>query len=192
MRPPAIDALRAQVEKDRRPSETRPIGAALRVAAVVSRLPGRGRAALHCMRSPGRQRHHRWCRQCPVHRRHRRAHERPRALVHHPAGYFAPAVAQAACRPIGLPGGRRPGQCLACMEERLRHGGLRAVVGEVAQLSMKASRRLMLTAEVTGTIGLALRLWRRQTDATDFGQPTATATLAGVGAALHANAGSRY
>lgn len=41
---------------------------------------------------------------------------------------------------------------------------------------MKASRHLMLAAEGTGTIGLALRRWRRQPDATDFGQPTAAAT----------------
>jgi protein ImuA len=35
---------------------------------------------------------------------------------------------------------------LACMEEGLRHGGLGAVVGEVAHLSMTASRRLQLAA----------------------------------------------
>ncbi|RUV47895.1 damage-inducible protein, partial [Mesorhizobium sp. M5C.F.Ca.IN.020.14.1.1] len=91
---------------------------------------------------------------------------------------FAPAVAQAglpADRVIYLEAGDQA-SVLACMEEGLRHGGLGAVVGEVAQLSMKASRRLMLAAEGTGTIGLALRRWRRQTDATDFGQPTAAAT----------------
>ena len=36
---------------------------------------------------------------------------------------------------------------LACIEEGLRHGGLGAVVGEVARLSMTASRRLQLAAE---------------------------------------------
>jgi len=65
---------------------------------------------------------------------------------------------------------------LACMEEALRHGGLGAVVGEVARLSMTASRRLQLAAEGTGSIGVALRRWRRQTEAVDFGQPTAAMT----------------
>ncbi|RUW86645.1 damage-inducible protein, partial [Mesorhizobium sp. M8A.F.Ca.ET.059.01.1.1] len=58
----------------------------------------------------------------------------------------------------------------------LRHGGLGAVVGEVARLDMTASRRLQLCAEESGTIGLALRRWRRQTEAADFGQPTAAST----------------
>lgn len=65
---------------------------------------------------------------------------------------------------------------LACMEEGLRHGGLGAVVGEVARLSMTASRRLHLAAEGTGVLGIALRRWRRQTETVDFGQPTAAMT----------------
>ena len=50
---------------------------------------------------------------------------------------------------------------LACFEEGLRHGGLGAVVAEVTRLSMTASRRLQLAAEGTGSIGVALRHWRR-------------------------------
>jgi hypothetical protein len=46
---------------------------------------------------------------------------------------------------------------LACFEEGLRHGGLGAVVAEVARLPMTASRRLHLAAEGSGTIGMALR-----------------------------------
>lgn len=65
---------------------------------------------------------------------------------------------------------------LACFEEGLRHGGLGAVVAELARLSMTASRRLQLAAETTGAIGIAIRRWRRQTEATDFGQPTAAVT----------------
>jgi protein ImuA len=65
---------------------------------------------------------------------------------------------------------------LACFEEGLRHRGLGAVVAEVARLSMTASRRLQLAAEGTGTIGIAIRRWRRQTEAADFGQPTAAVT----------------
>jgi len=58
----------------------------------------------------------------------------------------------------------------------LRHGSLGAVVAELAKLSMTASRRLQLAAEGSGVIGIAIRRWRRQMEATDFGQPTAAVT----------------
>ena len=91
---------------------------------------------------------------------------------------FAPALAQAGLnsdRVIYLEGGDEK-TILACFEEGLRHGGLGAVVAEVARLPMTASRRLQLAAEGSGTIGIALRRWRRQTEASDFGQPTAAIT----------------
>jgi protein ImuA len=91
---------------------------------------------------------------------------------------FAPGLAQAGLvsdRVIYVEAGDDK-TILACMEEGLRHGGLGAVVAEIARLSMTASRRLQLAAEGTGTIAIALRRWRRQTEATDFGQPTAAAT----------------
>lgn len=47
---------------------------------------------------------------------------------------------------------------LATAEEALRHGGLGGVVAECRRLSLKASRRLQLAAEKTGTVCLALRL----------------------------------
>jgi protein ImuA len=91
---------------------------------------------------------------------------------------FAPALSQAGLksdRVIYLEGGDDK-TVLACFEEGLRHGGLGAVVGEVARLNMPISRRLQLAAEGSGTIGIALRRWRRQTEASDFGQPTAATT----------------
>ncbi|MFC0202221.1 ImuA family protein [Paracoccus rhizosphaerae] len=94
------------------------------------------------------------------------------------ADLFAPGLEQA-----GLPPGRvihveagDDGSVLVSMEEGLRHGALAAVVGDVAHLSMTASRRLHLAAKGTGTMGIALRRWRRQADANDFGQPTAAMT----------------
>ncbi|MFJ1292648.1 ImuA family protein [Paracoccus yeei] len=94
------------------------------------------------------------------------------------ADLFAPGLEQA-----GLPPGRviyvEAGDdtaVLACMEEGLRHGGLAAVVADVAKLSMTASRRLHLAAKGSGTTGIALRRWRRQAEAADFGQPTAAMT----------------
>lgn len=180
MRPlPAIEALRAQIERieghRRRVQSVLPF----RVVEVDSRLPGGGlaRGALHeiagggngvvdgaaaalfsagiAARTKGRVL---WC------------------ITQ--ADIFAPAIAQAGLPPdrvIYLEAGDQA-SVLACMEEGLRHGGLGAVVGEVTQLTMTASRRLMLAAEGTGTVGLALRRWRRQTDSIDFGQPTAAAT----------------
>jgi protein ImuA len=65
---------------------------------------------------------------------------------------------------------------LDSFETALRHGGLAAVVGEVVRLPMTSSRRLQLAAESTGTMALCIRRWRRQTEATDFGNPTAAAT----------------
>lgn len=65
---------------------------------------------------------------------------------------------------------------LDCFEECLRQKGVGAVIGEVARLPMTASRRLQLAAESSGVLGIALRRWRRQSEATDFGHPTAAAT----------------
>jgi protein ImuA len=65
---------------------------------------------------------------------------------------------------------------LGCCEEALRHGGLTAVVAEVAKLSRTASQRLQMAAETTGSLAIALRRWKRQGDARDFGQPTASYT----------------
>lgn len=89
---------------------------------------------------------------------------------------FAPAIAQAGLAPdrvIYVEAGDEK-SVLACFEEGLRHGGLGAVVAEVARLSMTASRRLQLAAESSGAIGIAIRRWRRPTEAADFGQPTAS------------------
>lgn len=91
---------------------------------------------------------------------------------------FAPALAQVGLSPDRLvyfeAGDER--SVLATFEEGLRHGGLGAVVGEVSRLSMTASRRLQLCAEETGTLAIAVRRWRRQAEAADFGQPTAANT----------------
>ncbi len=91
---------------------------------------------------------------------------------------FAPALDQAGLDPdrvIYVEAGSET-TVLACFEEGLRHGGLAGVVAEVARLSMTASRRLQLAAESSGTIGIAVRRWRRATEAADFGQPTAAVT----------------
>lgn len=91
---------------------------------------------------------------------------------------FAPALAQAGLAPgrvIFVEAGDEK-SLLACFEEGLRHGGLSAVVAEVARLSMTASRRLHLAAEGSGALGIAVRRWRRPTEAADFGQPTASVT----------------
>ncbi|KQT22687.1 ImuA family protein [Roseiarcaceae bacterium H3SJ34-1] len=91
---------------------------------------------------------------------------------------FAPALAQAGLAPgrvVYVECGDEK-SLLAYFEEGLRHPGLGAVVAEVSRLSMTASRRLQLAAEASGTLGLAIRRWRRQTEAADFGMPTAATT----------------
>lgn len=91
---------------------------------------------------------------------------------------FFPALAQ-----VGLHADRvifvesdKEEDVLANMEEGLSFGGLGAVVGELVRLPMVGSRRLQLAAEKTGTMALAVRRWRRQSEANDFGQPTASTT----------------
>ncbi len=91
---------------------------------------------------------------------------------------FAPALSQAGLDPdrIIIVEAGDEASPLACCEEGLRHDGLGAVVGEIAKLSMTASRRLKLAAETSGTLALAIRRWKRDRDTFDFGQPTATTT----------------
>lgn len=70
---------------------------------------------------------------------------------------FAPAIAQAGLAPsrvIYVEAGDEK-TLLACFEDGLRHGGLGAVVAEVAKLSMTASRRLQLAAEGSGKAATA-------------------------------------
>jgi protein ImuA len=91
---------------------------------------------------------------------------------------FAPAMAQVGLshnRVIFVEAGDEK-DLLACFEDGLRDTGLGAAVAELAKLSMTASRRLQLAAEASGVIGIAIRRWRRQTEAADFGQPTAAVT----------------
>ncbi|RDJ04023.1 ImuA family protein [Rhizobium grahamii] len=91
---------------------------------------------------------------------------------------FFPALAQAGLHPnrVIFVEGDKEEDVLSSMEEALGYGGLGAVVGELVRLPMVSSRRLQLAAEKTGTMGIVVRRWRRQTEANDFGQPTASVT----------------
>lgn len=91
---------------------------------------------------------------------------------------FFPALAQAGLRAdrVVFVESNKEEDVLDAMLEALSYGGLGAVVGELVRLPMTASRRLQLAAEKTGTMGLVVRRWRRQTEANDFGQPTASTT----------------
>ncbi|MGV1951043.1 ImuA family protein [Agrobacterium vitis] len=94
------------------------------------------------------------------------------------ADLFAPALAQLGLHPdrvIFVEASKEEFVLESC-EEALRFGGLGAVVAELARFPMTASRRLQLAAEGSGTLGLIVRRWRRQTDAADFGNPTASTT----------------
>lgn len=91
---------------------------------------------------------------------------------------FAPALAQVGLHPdrVIYVEAIREEFVLESFEEALRYGRLGAVVAELVRLPMTASRRLQLAAEGSGAIGLVIRRWRRQTEASDFGHPTAAAT----------------
>ena len=180
MRPPhAIEILRVQVQqiegRYRRAASVLPFG----LAGMDSRLPGGGlpRGALHEVAGGGNGAIDGAA--AALFAAGIAARTRGKVLwcVTRP-DLFAPALSQAGLksdRVIYLEGGDEK-TVLACFEEGLRHGGLGAVVAEVARLNMTASRRLQLAAEGSDTIGIALRRWRRQTEAVDFGQPTAATT----------------
>jgi len=91
---------------------------------------------------------------------------------------FFPAVSQAGLHPdrVVFCECNREEDVLAAMEEGLAFGGLSAVIGEMVRLPMTASRRVQLAAEKSGSIAIALRRWRRQSEASDYGQPTVSAT----------------
>jgi protein ImuA len=95
---------------------------------------------------------------------------------------FAPGLAQAGLTPERLIQAecRRDEDVLAVMEEGLRHGGLAAVVGEVGQMTMAATRRLQLAAEQSGTLALMLRKWRRNT-VDPLAQPSSALTRWTIG-----------
>lgn len=91
---------------------------------------------------------------------------------------FFPALAQAGLHPdrVYFVESDKEEDVLANAEEALAYGGLGAVVAELVRLPMVASRRLQLAAEKTGTMALVVRRWRRPTEASDYGQPTASTT----------------
>lgn len=174
-----LEEVRSKIEKiegrSRRTKEVLPFG----IAEVDSRLPGEGLAlgALHEIAGGGNGAIDGAAAALFVGGIAARTKGKVLWCISRP-DLFAPALALVGLLPdrvIYVEAGDDQ-TILACMEEGLRHGGLGAVVGEVAHLSMTASRRLQLAAESTGSIGLALRRWRRQTEATDFGQPTAAMT----------------
>ena len=59
------------------------------------------------------------------------------------------------------------------MEEGLRCGQVAAVIGELGDMSLTASRRLQLAAEETGVTALSLPVESRQADAQRSGDPLA-------------------
>lgn len=92
---------------------------------------------------------------------------------------FAPSLAG-----VGLPPHRvlfvetgRDRDVLPAMEEAVRHRGVAAVVGEVATLSLTASRRLHLAAEASGALVLVVRRWSTGSERlASESEPTASLT----------------
>jgi protein ImuA len=175
----AIDALRARIEDieagRKREKDVLPFG----LPTVDSRLPGGGLAlgALHEVAGGGNGAIDGAAAALFVAGIAARVRGKTLWCLTRP-DLFAPAIAQAGLGPdrVTYVEAGDEKSVLACFEEGLRHGGLGSVVAEVSRLSMTGSRRLQLAAESSGTVGLALRRWRRQAEASDFGQPTAAST----------------
>ena len=92
---------------------------------------------------------------------------------------FAPALSQVGLNANRVIYAESPDEKMLplLVEEGLRHRGLAAVVGELAKLSMVASRRMQIAAEHSGVTAIILRRWRSPIVATaEFGQPTAAVT----------------
>jgi protein ImuA len=91
---------------------------------------------------------------------------------------FAPAISQAGLLPdrvVYVEAGDQP-SVLACFAISATTAPSPPCRNPSSRLSMTASRRLQLAAEGSGAIGIAIRRWRRQMEAADFGQPTAAVT----------------
>jgi protein ImuA len=86
----------------------------------------------------------------------------------------APGIAQLGLHPDRLirVEATRDDDVLAAMEEALRHGGLSAVIGEIARAGMTATRRLQLAAEACSVTALLLRRHHSAADA-PFAEPSA-------------------
>ncbi|WP_431858740.1 ImuA family protein [Azospirillum sp.] len=92
---------------------------------------------------------------------------------------FAPALSQVGLNANRVVYAESPDEKTVplLVEEGLRHRGLAAVVGELAKLSMVASRRMQIAAEHSGVTAIILRRWRSPAvAAAEFGQPTAAVT----------------
>lgn len=85
----------------------------------------------------------------------------------------APGIAQSGLHPDRLirAEARNDGEVMAAMEEALRHGGLSAVIGEIARADMTATRRLQLAAEARSVTALLLR--RHRVANPPFAEPSA-------------------
>jgi protein ImuA len=86
----------------------------------------------------------------------------------------APGIAQLGLHPDRLirVDASRDEDVLAAMEEALRHGGLSAVIGEIARAGMTATRRLQLATEARSVTALLLRR-HRAAAAAPFAEPSA-------------------
>jgi protein ImuA len=158
--PPDLAALRSRIRLLERPT-ARPGGAhPFGVAALDAHLPEAGLAlgALHEVTGGGPDEIQAACAALFVAGILARLH-RPVLWCAATTDLFPPGLACAGLHPdhvlhVAAPHER---DVLPVMEEALRHTGLAAVVGELSRLPMVASRRLVLAAEKTGVMAMALR-----------------------------------
>jgi len=174
---PALDTLRARIRLLERPA-ARPGGALpFGVAALDAHLPDAGllRGALHEIAGGGPDELHAAAATLFTAGILARL-DGPVVWCAVGGDLFPPGLAGVGLTPARLLHAAAPDEktVLLVMEEALRHPGLAAVVGELARLPMVAARRLVLAAEKTGVMALALRR-RREGHAAQTGlTPAAT------------------
>ncbi len=160
-----IDALRCRIRLLERPSARQGQALPFGIAQIDAHLPERGlpHAALHEISGGGADAAHGAAASLfaagILARLTQSSLHRPVLWCSTRRDLFAPGLACAGLHPdrvIHAVADDDDGVLLV-MEEALRHPGLSAVLGEVARLRMTASRRLVLAAERTGVMALALR-----------------------------------
>jgi len=178
---PVLEALRSELGRLERPERRGHKGAAMPfgLPAIDTALPGGGLAlgALHEAWGAGSQVEHGTA-----------ASLLAAWLLARVAGevvwvmqqrdLYPPALAAVGLTPerVFYVHARNPKMVLLVMEEGLRHAGLAGVVGELSgPLSLTASRRLQLAAEVSGVTAFLVRRSRRFDDPV-LAQPSAAAT----------------
>jgi protein ImuA len=157
---PTLDALRHRIRLLERPTGRHASKLGFGIAEIDTHLPEAGLtlAALHELSSGGTDAAPAACATLFAAGILARL-PRPVLWCAQKSDLFGPGLACAGLHPDRVLHAQAPDDksVFLIMEEALRHSGLSAVLGEVFSLKMTQSRRLVLAAEKSGVMALALR-----------------------------------